>query len=76
MFRAIINRKKEILLGCLICYMINVVFMEDEEPEEIAEEIVQVERTKEPEVEPHPELNVTVNLISYQCRLFSRLKFD
>ena len=61
MFRAIINRKKEILLGCLICYMINVVFMEDNEPEEIAEEIIQTESiTKEPEVEPHPELNVTV----------------
>ena len=61
MFRAIINRKKEILLGCLICYMINVVFMEDDDPEEIAEEIVQTESiTREPEIEPHPELNVTV----------------
>ena len=63
MCRAIINRKKEILLGILICYMVNVLFADDEDAD-IVEHYAQEknEPIVESTLEPHPELNVTVEV--------------
>ena len=70
MCRAIINRKKEILLGILICYMVNVLFADDEDAP-IVEHYAQEknEPIVESTLEPHPELNVTVEVgCSSLCR--------
>ena len=76
MFRAIINRKKEILLGFLICYMINVVFVDDDvdyapEHHEALEQEQEV--TEEPTVQPHPELNVTVEAQHPKIVIYNRV---
>ena len=61
MCRAIINRKKEILLGILICYMVNVLFVDDEDVPEVEHHVQEKnEPAVEATLEPHPELNVTV----------------
>ena len=74
MCRAIINRKKEILLGALICYMVNVLFLDEDDvehhlPLEQHAEIVKTHTS----AEPHPELNVTVEAQHPKIVIYNRV---
>lgn len=76
MCRAIINRKKEILLGALICYMVNVLFLDEDDADHMPVELehhAETIKIHEPTVQPHPELNVTVEAQHPKIVVYNRV---